>query len=194
MFREEWFATPVWVDYIKGIDNNKVIQECQKLKSLYKGRTLSNVGGWQSEDLKFSDEQQEITKLKLITEKLALGIFAEYGVREVFKPLVSNAWVNINGHKDSNMVHNHPNAILSAVYFVKANDESGQFLLHNDFSQTFINSVLKQDNYLTYPSADYKAEPGKILFFPAWIPHSVGRNLSKDARISIAFNIGTFNG
>ena len=114
MFREEWFATPVWVDYIKGIDNNKVIQECQKLKSLYKGRTLSNVGGWQSEDLNFSDEQQEITKLKLTIEKLVLGIFAEYGVREIFKPLVSNAWVNINEYKDSNMIHTKSNTTISS--------------------------------------------------------------------------------
>ena len=40
------------------------------------------------------------------------------------KGKIKNLWININGYKDCNRRHYHPESIISGVFYVKAPDKS----------------------------------------------------------------------
>ena len=42
----------------------------------------------------------------------------------------------------------------------------------------------------TYQKVTYEPTPGRLLLFPAWLPHGVEPNLSDADRVVISFNIG----
>ena len=47
------FSVPIWNTELETIDNEEIVKHCQKWKKEQsQGRKISNVGGWQSEDLK----------------------------------------------------------------------------------------------------------------------------------------------
>ncbi len=190
IFKEEWWATPIWYFYIPEtqIDLNLIKKECYKEKLNNKGRVISNINGWQSEDISIDKKRPHISNL---LEKIALIIPAILKDLGVCKELhLTNAWININPKNSSNKVHIHAKSMLSGVYYVSANKDSGDIVFYNDDKLNMIYSMfVDTNNKNTCSSIKYKPETNKIILFPSWIPHGVDINNSKEDRISIAFNI-----
>ena len=147
--------------------NNKPIKEyCLNLRKENKGRIRSNSGGWQSNDL--------------LNFKKKLSI--------------DNIWVNINGYKDSNKTHSHPQCILSGVYYVKTPKNSGNIFFNNTSDDVIQHSWQKNlfNNYNCYNSPEWflPSLEGYIYLFPSWLKHYVEPNMNeKEERISLSFNI-----
>ena len=100
-------------------------------------------------------------------------------------------WVNINGYKDYNQEHFHPYYIISGIYYVNVNDQSGELKLHKNDSlhlMSLINTT-KEFNLFTSNSYLIKPKNNMLILFPSWIKHSVMPNLSQEKRISIAFDL-----
>ena len=154
------------------------------------GRKRSNELGWQSEDFDFG--------VPVVAEfaTLALERARQYGLAHSWRfpshmqLAVWDLWANANGKLASNNPHNHPNSILSGVYYVKAEGDCGDLLfldsrkqatmLQPDFSErTPINSAVQ---YIS-------PEVGTMIMFPSWLEHGVKQNMSDAERISIAFNM-----
>ena len=96
-------------------DVNRLSDFCFELQNNNKGRVRSNLGGWQSNDL--FDEYSIISDLrKLIFEKVKIAA-EDFNLSKEIK--LDNLWININEYKDTNMIHCHPQSILSGVYYVK---------------------------------------------------------------------------
>lgn len=97
----------------------------------------------------------------------------------------------INGKFASNSVHNHPNSILSGVYYLKAPENCGGIYFNDPrpASQMLIPPVT-DFNLWTHPKVSYKPNVGTMLLFPSWLLHGVDMNMSDEVRIAISFNIG----
>ena len=181
------FATPVWVTDII-VDNNPLIEFSLDLKSKGPGVDISNIGGWQSEKIAATESNQQI--LGPLVAQIH-DLVNNIGTRYCFKkPLrVIDLWININEPGNFNMVHNHPGAILSGVYYIKS-DGSGPLEIIRPsadayFWQTFTD---KSDNKETWTGGSYIPKDHRIIIFPAWVDHSVAPCDSQ--RISLAFNVG----
>lgn len=195
MQREDWFPVPVYFDIIDSaiIDCEEVAQECRDYRDKNEGRILSNVDGWQSEDVVFNSKYKHLEKVKNLIEDKASLVFTDYGIKSNIKPVVANGWININQNNNYNQIHNHPGVCMAAVFYVKVPEDSGRIVMMRDQNVTFFNDMCSDmSNSATYPSATYTPKAGKLLFFPAWLPHFVEPNKSKEERISIAFNVGRF--
>ena len=105
---------------------------------------------------------------------------------------MSNLWVNINGYKDSNSIHLHPGAVFSGVFYVKANENSGNLIFHNpceDLMDIFFSDNVSEYNSKNSTEWFFKPEENNLILFPGYLKHSVGPNLNKkEKRISISFN------
>ena len=189
--REDWWATPVWYFDIpiQEVDYNKVADECYLEKSKSEGRVLSNKDGWQSNDIYANPKIPNISNLIRTIETYSKNIFKDYGVRKDINLGIDNSWININPPGSYNKFHVHPGSTLSGVYYAKAPKDSGNILMYSNSLMQFINkSYLDGDNKNTYHYINYKPSDGRVIIFPAWLPHSVEKNDSKEDRISIAFN------
>lgn len=186
---QELFKVPIYKTKLK-LDNKKIIKYCLELSKKNKGRIISNVGGWQSNDLKSSDS---ILNNLFLDIKKHGNEFAKF-IKLPF-PLYENAlWININGYKDFNIPHFHGNCLLSGVYYLQTPKDCGNILFENpanDLMQVnWLNENLKEKNNYTSEKWWLPSEESLLYIFPSWLKHSVEPNLNKkDKRISISFNL-----
>jgi hypothetical protein len=89
--------------------------------------------------------------------------------------LRAGLWFNAMGKGEVTTAHRHDDddELLSAVYYVKIPDQSGQISL---FEKNFSISV--------------KPEAGLFVFFPPDMLHEVSANQNDDIRLSLGINIG----
>jgi len=185
-----FFQTPI---LIKDLNNNlqEIERECVLRSRLSEGRKISNLGGWQSKDV-FSDDRF-FSDLANQIQNIVID-FAESIEIDLKSNNAIQMWININGYKDSNILHDHPKSIFSGVYYVKVPQNAGNIkfyhpahsLLERDWANLRVNT------YNFYNSHVWSLSPveNRIIVFPSWIDHLVEPNLSHEERISISFNVG----
>ena len=151
------------LNYLK---KEQLILTIKKIKN-NKGRYLSNFTGYQSYDLKIKEFKDLIKCVELEANKYS----KELGISK--KLTVCNFWLNINKYKDSNVVHNHPDSILSGVYYVNVPEKSGRIVFRNptisylgSFWPDKIMSIFNNNN-----SSLWKIDPKDdlLLIFPSWL-------------------------
>ncbi|WP_066377811.1 MULTISPECIES: TIGR02466 family protein [unclassified Anabaena] len=109
------------------------------------------------------------------------------------KFFVKKAWVNVNPTGGYNVVHNHPNAFFSGVYYLQADQDSGEIAFLNPVSEqglTMPHELIHQSSIYTSDRYFYSPRKDLLLLFPSYINHYVHPNKSSEDRICVAFNIG----
>ena len=103
-----------------------------------------------------------------------------------FKINKKNGWFQIYNENDYQEIHTHPTSKISAVYYLKGNENSSP-LFFTDFN--FCNIHFKISKYTEDNSSEWNIpfQEGVLLIFRSDLPHCVPKNKSKE-RISIAIN------
>lgn len=185
MNREELFSIHLFsIDL--SLDNKSITSYCKSLKENNIGRNISNIGGYQSDDIEVVPEELE----DLYTQ---INIFSSECVKILeIKPVhMHNMWVNINQQRDFNWPHNHPDSVLAGVYYVKTPNDCGDISFDHPAEDIMVSTnteSIKENSYnrlIKYmPSIK-----GRLYLFPAWLKHRVDPNMSQEERISISFNL-----
>ncbi|MGF1611130.1 MAG: TIGR02466 family protein [Kiloniellales bacterium] len=103
---------------------------------------------------------------------------------------ITGCWANINPPGEPHTPHNHPNNYLSGVYYVKTAPGGDSLSFYDPRPETnVIAPRVKQPNPYNLRRLELRTPPGRLVLFPAWFRHGVGRNMSSEERVSIAFNI-----
>lgn len=179
-----WFASIVWQTKLK-INNDPLVKCAKEMKLYSDGVTYTNQGGWQSKSV--GNEVKEIdTFVKLVDQAVAKAC----GSVELPELEFYNAWFNINGKGDYNLLHNHHGSIISGVYYPFAEKDMGNIEFHRADDMQYYMPTLQKYNQFTSEKAVYKPETGLLLLFPSWLKHQVLPNKSNKERISLAFNYG----
>ena len=159
-----------------------------KIFKKQKGRNLSNLGGFQSNDLKI----EEPILNSLIKEIELNSNIVNNDILKINSTLsLNNIWININKFKDFNVIHKHPFSKLSGVFYVKIPKNSGDLLFVNETEiGCFVNDkdIIEFNNYNS-STWSIKPEENVLYLFPSWLNHYVKPNLSNEKRISISFNL-----
>ncbi|MCW9014168.1 MAG: 2OG-Fe(II) oxygenase family protein [Gammaproteobacteria bacterium] len=89
--------------------------------------------------------------------------------------LKAGLWFNAMGHGQLTTAHRHDDddELLSAVYYVKTPQDSG-------------NLILQYKNF----TIEVQPEEGLFVFFPPDMIHQVTENRSQEMRLSLGINIG----
>ena len=153
-----------------------------------KGRKISNLTGYQSNDLKIDST---FLSFKRLIETKSNNLAKQIGLKDNL--ILNNLWININKFKDVNDLHNHPHSILSGCFYIKVPKNSGAIVFKTPSAplvDIYWRNHLK--NFTVYNSPFWKIFPveKQLLIFPSWLEHSVEPNMNeKEERISIAFNL-----
>ena len=185
--REDYFKCPIWfADELKFVDSlnnasdsyidaarknlqpeidkrNKENKTTGDLGSVYHSTSL--IG-----DPKFKELQNYIgaTSYNLLVE---MGF--DMRGHELF---TTEMWVqefakNGGGH---HTLHTHWNGHMSGFYFLKASDKTSLPLFEDPRAGNVMNLLPELDkSKITYASSmvHYKVEPGRMIFFPSYMPH-----------------------
>ena len=88
---------------------------------------------------------------------------------------------------DFHNFHSHPGSILSGILYLQVPEGSAPIVFRDPRPfRSFINLPTKQS------TSDVFLQPseGLFLIWESWLGHEVPKNLSKEARITMVFNLG----
>ena len=161
---------------------------------IYKGNNnFSRVG----DSVRTVDNLNTLKDFEYLTQWIEEKAF-EFGKHVFsFKKIlpIKNMWGTVNTKTSHwNMVHTHPESILSGVFWLSAPEGSGSFVLLNptqiDWWTERLNAHDIIVNSHSVSSLEIKPLEGGLLIFPSYVPHMVIPNTNFIKRISISFNIG----
>ena len=158
------------------------------------GRTRSNALGWQSGNLDFDVPVVAEFATLVLERAREYGLAHSWSFPSHMQLVMRELWANVSCKHAYNNVHNHPNSLLSGVYYVQADTESGDLSLLDPRKQAWvIQPDFSERNQMNAPVQFIVPEAGTLVIFPSWLEHGVNQNLSEADRISIAFNINLFH-
>lgn len=190
----EIFPIPVYETKLD-VDLQYMQKYCKEvhLEKNYRNIKKSNMGGFQTE---LSPQDENIRDL---IEQIEMH--ANTFTREIMNNLnqkISNIWLNVNGYKNSNLSHAHPNADISGSYYVKSPENCGHIVFEHPCLDVIAQYQAKQEidktsTWTQYNTQTWRFQPkeNSIYLFPSWLKHYVESNENEagENRMSIAFNL-----
>ena len=136
------------------------------------------------------------SEYKLLVEHLSSmvhEIFRDYGLEMPF--FLGNMWANINYPGAYNKHHVHPNSTWSGAYYIKVPKDAGCIWVEDPRPGPNILMPRRLNNLprALWRVVQYPPVEGQCIMFPAWVPHGVEVNESKEKgekgwRVSVSFN------
>jgi uncharacterized protein (TIGR02466 family) len=111
--------------------------------------------------------------------------------RLVKQPLaITGCWGNLNPPGLSHNAHNHPNNLISGVYYVRTGAGADVITFMDPRPQVLqVLPRFTQQTPLNATELNVPALEGRLVLFPGWLVHGVPSNRGNQERLSIAFNL-----
>ena len=162
----------------------------EELSFIKNVETELNFGNLTSKDT-YILEREELSSLHtLITSRINSFLHEELGAPKSCGLRITQSWCNYTDSDQFHHKHNHPNSILSGVYYPLAE--------HPDDRLQFINPLEPYMSLIYTPEVDnafnaktwwLPAKTGSLLLFPSYLQHVVVPLKERPStRISLAFN------
>jgi len=155
----------------------------------------SNAGGWQSRGNLMTRSEPEIVALKARMETMVFDLLSAIvrkdGTERQFT-LLFDSWANVCRNGNYNVVHTHPNAMWSIVYYV-ADGEPDPSVSYGGLLELL--DPRESANYIQIPNTVLdgrtfvECRPGRMVLFPSWVKHMVHPFVGSGVRMSIACNV-----
>jgi uncharacterized protein (TIGR02466 family) len=184
-----FFPTPVWIFDLPGERasslNTRLRTDLESM--LAPLPDIASGSTWQTEQT--LHQVEEFAELMDIVMRAARDAIAALEIEHSALE-VTGCWANINPRGSGHKSHVHPNNFLSGVYYLKVPPGSGTISFHEPRPQAhqFAPRAIEY-NAFNSVSQSLPVEEGRLILFPAWLPHSVVPNPSDDVRISVSFNL-----
>ena len=185
--REDYFKCPIWfADEPKFVDDlnkasDKYIKEAKKIiqpdidKRNKLNKTKGDLGSvYHSSTLMNDPNFKKLTSyIGATSNNLLIEMGFDMSGHQLF---TTEMWVqefakNGGGH---HTLHTHWNGHMSGFYFLKASDKTSMPLFEDPRPGNLMNLLPELDKTkVTYASSqiNYKAVPGRMVFFPSYLPH-----------------------
>ena len=167
------------------IDNNKVKERILEKEKGESSRSISNVGGWQSEDTIL--EEEVFSEIKDFLFECVSSIKNELYIDDV-DFLLAQSWANVNRNGHYNINHDHGGSQWSCAYYVIETYTAPLYFIDPRVRIYMDNSNLFLKNKYYNTLGSEKSMPGEVIFFPSWLEHAVAKNSTDNPRISISCN------
>ena len=169
---------------------DSLIEFCYEMKrNDEKGVEVSNVGGWQSDNI-VNEAHTEFVKLKNKIEDAANFYHHGIQLKKTHHQKIDNIWVNINQKGQSNEFHLHTFSCLSGAFYLAKGKVPIVFRhpYHDINNYYWKSSFIEQWNNTNSGEWTIEPEPNLLLIFPPWVWHKVSMNKEDIDRISFSFN------
>lgn len=184
VIRNDWWVTPVWevqTDFNTEF-NNLLLSEI----SQYHSNNPNEYNLWQS-------HSKCITELKEYTKKIVKELTYDYISPTLgdFQFWHTRGWINHHRPGQSMPIHGHGGPKIAMTYYIKAPMDCGDLLIIDPRNGCDWDSGMDSVNGSKFKRV--KPKESKLVFFPGFLLHSVEENKSKEDRISLTSNMGTFD-
>jgi uncharacterized protein (TIGR02466 family) len=103
-------------------------------------------------------------------------------------PYITQSWLNYTETNQYHHKHEHPNSLVSGVFYINCHEEHDKIKFFNDRHQT-IKPEVKDWNIWNSTSWWFSVKTGDVILFPSSLTHMVETKEGDNTRISLAFNV-----
>ena len=107
---------------------------------------------------------------------------------DVTTPYITQSWLNYTETNQYHHKHEHPNSLVSGVFYVNCHEEFDKIKFFNDGYKT-IKPEIKDWNLYNSESWWFTVKTGDLVMFPSSLTHMVENKEGTNTRISLAFNV-----
>ena len=104
-------------------------------------------------------------------------------------PYITQSWLNYTETNQYHHKHEHPNSLLSGVFYINCNEEFDKIKFFKKFNYQIIKPEIKDWNLWNSESWWFSVKTGDIILFPSSLTHMVETKQGDNTRISLAFNV-----
>ncbi|MBL25021.1 MAG: hypothetical protein CMM48_14105 [Rhodospirillaceae bacterium] len=103
--------------------------------------------------------------------------------------IITNCWFNIFSNNTFLDSHNHPNSIITGVYYVKAPEGSANLVLESELTDQISRTPIATSNEFNLTTKSITPKPGLLVLFNSNIMHRTQLHRIDEERISISFTV-----
>lgn len=186
-----YFATPIYVtrqpQFLEvmrdvALDNITKLHGKRKPNKIYPVRMSGNLL-----------EDERVAPFAEFVGATAWNILASQGyAMDAFSTTFTELWCQEHYQTSSMEGHAHGGSLIVGFYFLDVPEEAPVAVFHdprNGPSLLGLPEANPAQATLASHMINFKPEPGMMLFAPAWVAHSFGRNPSRDPFRFIHFNL-----
>ena len=104
-------------------------------------------------------------------------------------PYITQSWLNYTKTNQYHHKHEHPNSLVSGVFYINCNEEFDKIKFFKKFNYQTIKPEVKEWNIWNSESWWFSVKTGDIILFPSSLTHMVETKQGTNTRISLAFNV-----
>jgi len=178
------FPTPVYMSKLDRDLTKKELSFIDKSKLDF----YRNEGNITSND-NYILNQKVFSKLKEDLDLRVQDYFNKVlSTTDAVTPFITQSWLNYTETKQYHHKHQHPNSLVSGVFYVNCHEELDKIKFFNDGYKT-IKPEIKDWNLYNSESWWFTVKTGDIILFPSSLTHMVENKEGTNTRISLAFNV-----
>jgi uncharacterized protein (TIGR02466 family) len=184
---KDLFPTRFWIFEIPELQQHHAnwaahIQSWRNTASNSAGRSTRM--GWSSDRTVFAQDIFE--PLRSAANTAFVHAFKEMQLTQDFR-FQLEAWVNLHDPGGFNMMHVHPNVLLTGSYYIRTPEGAGPVVFRDPRPGVVLTALPgKAANCVN--SASFHPKEGQLVIFPNWLDHRVDPNEASESRIAIAMN------
>jgi len=178
------FPTPIYISKLDRELTKKELSFIDKTKlSVYR-----NQGNTTSNDNKILENKS----FKSLKDELDLKV-QDYFSKVIspannITPYITQSWLNYTETNQYHHKHQHPNSLVSGVFYINCNEEFDKIKFFNDNYKT-IRLEVKDWNLYNSETWWFPVKTNDLILFPSSLNHMVETKEGDNTRISLAFNV-----
>ena len=192
------FSVDIWKTKFPDLDYLSGLNDPQFLDSLYLGQLEYVIGAGVQSGARSWVEIKDAEKIHLRPEFLPVKEFLESQAKLFWdsqgffpdqSPRIYQSWVNVASRGGSVMSHSHYESYISAVVYIRADQDQGNIVFENPMELTLISQpISKKIKKFGY---EVPVQTGDVLLFPGYLRHFTMPNMTDEPRISMSANLNS---
>jgi len=159
----------------------------KELNFLMNQETRPNQGNTTSTDFLIL-QNKKIKELNTFVQSCIDKYFEEiYNPIHNVKLRITQSWLNYTKPGEYHHKHEHPNSVVSGVFYINADEELDKIIFYNDLYKQ-ITFTPKNWNIYNSRSWWFSIKTGQLILFPSSFVHSVESKQGENTRVSLSFN------
>jgi len=178
------FPTPIYISKLNRELTNKELSFIDKIKydcNKNEGNITSNDNYILNQKV-FKDLKKDLDlRVQDYFQKVISPI-------DTITPYITQSWLNYTETNQFHHKHQHPNSLVSGVFYINCDDKFDKIKFFNQSYKT-IKPEIKEWNLWNSESWWFAVKTGDIILFPSSLTHMVETKQGDNTRISLAFNV-----
>tara|TARA_B100001778_G_scaffold170486_1_gene140119 strand:- start:197 stop:916 length:720 start_codon:yes stop_codon:yes gene_type:complete len=140
-------------------------------------------------------EWPEFVQFGEFVKRSATEVVRKWHCNPACERAVMKSWINVHPQGGYTDEHMHHGVLMAVAAYLHVPKNGGNLLVKNPLNPYKFGEPIHHQYFSEYEGRDglewtpIKVETGDVLFFPGWLQHKTEKNMSKELRFVMSWNV-----